>query len=280
MRTIHMTVVGDSVTLDSAVAGVQGSGNVDKIVVSFDPAWEGYAKKACWYDAHGVQAMEPRLLTADMLVDMADAASGYILLVPPKALAYAGQCSLIVNGWKDGCLARTVGQLFQVMSAPALDQDQEEYMDPTQAQQLQAEIESMVGTVTQAKRAALHGPYVGENGNWMVWDLEADEYQDSGIYAGGTQGERGEQGPPGPRGEAGPIGPQGEQGLAGPPGPKGDKGDQGEPGSVATLVDLESGVFAMGLSEDGHLLVAVNEAKAVPPLEINEEGHLVYKIES
>lgn len=275
MRTIHMTVDGDNVKLDSAVAGVQGSGNVDKIVVRFDPSWEGYGKTACWWDAHGGQAGKPRLLTADMLVDMADAGSGYILLVPSTALAYAGRCSLIINGWKNGCLARTVGQELQVVSAPALDEEQEEYIDPTEAQRLQAEIETMVNTVTQAKRAALHGPYVGENGNWMVWDLAADGYKDSGVYAGGTQGERGEQGPPGPRGETGPAGPQGEPGLTGPPGPPGPKG---ETGSVAALAELGTGVFAMGVNEEGHLLVAVNEGETAPPLEIDENGHLIYKI--
>ena len=106
MRTMHMTVTGDNVTLDSAVAGVQGSGNVDKLVVSFDPSWDGYAKTAAWWDAHGDQAGEPRVLTADLLVDPAADARHYILVVPPKALALAGRCTLVIDGYLDGALAR------------------------------------------------------------------------------------------------------------------------------------------------------------------------------
>lgn len=250
MRTIHMRVTGDTVELDSSVAGVQGSGNVDKVVVSFDEAWDGYAKSACWWDGHGVQAGEPRLLTADMLVDLTRDDRTYILVAPPEALRWPGACTLVIDGYQDGTLARTARQELQVVPAPASALGTA--VTPTQAQQLQSEIEVMVAAVTQAGEAATHGPCVNAAGNWLIWDTEAKAYVDSGIYAGGSPG------------------PQGEKGE------KGDKGDRGEDG---ILLDLTPGLFAMTLSSEGHLLVAVREEEPVPPLEIDgETGHLLYKI--
>lgn len=239
MRTFHMMVEGDTVKLDSAVAGVQGSGNVDKLVVHFDPAWDGYAKTACWWDAHGVQAGEPRLLSADLLVDMARDQRSYVLLVPPEALRCPGSAALVIDGWKDGALARTVTQEFQVIAAPASAKAAD--MTPTQAQQLQSEIEALVAAIAAAQRVVLNGPYVGESGNWMIWDMDADGYVDSGVYAKGVKGDQGEkgdkgdtgpQGPKGDQGEVGPVGPQGPAGPQGQQGPQGEIGPQGEQGEM------------------------------------------------
>lgn len=160
-----------------------------------------------------------------------------------------------------------------------------------------------------AEAVAVRTPYVGDNGNWMVWDLAARAFKDSGVPArgatgaAGPQGAKGDTGPQGPEGKQGPqgiqgltgaTGPQGERGpvgATGPQGPKGETGDagpQGVPGpqgatgpkgADGVLTELGTGVFAMGISEDGHLLVSVNESEAAPPLEIDPEtGHLLYKI--
>lgn len=91
----------------------------------------------------------------------------------------------------------------------------------------------------KAAAATTHGPYVGENGNWMIWN-GSDGYYDSGVHATGGQG------------------------------PKGDPG---------ALVDVESGVFAMGVNEEGHLVLAVNVLDSAPPLRIEDKtGHLIYEI--
>lgn len=295
MRTFHMAVTGDSVTLDSSVAGVQGSGNVDKIVVSFDPAWDGYAKSCAWWDAHGKQVGEPRMLTADMLVDLARDTRRYILVVPPEALREAGRCALVIDGWLDGALARTVTQEFQVIPAPASAQGTA--VTPTQAQQLQTEIESLTQATSQAQSAVLHGPYVGTNGNWQVWDLAAGAYRDTGVYAKGLQGpkgDKGDTGPQGPKGDRGEVGPQGVQGIQGPvgatgaTGPKGDKGDpgpegpqgiQGPPGpqGVNGVVVEAQGTYAFDVDEEGHLIL--HYTGDAPDFSINEEGHLVVNIE-
>lgn len=60
-----------------------------------------------------------------------------------------------------------------------------------------------------------HPPVPGNNGYWMVWDTDKDEYLESQLalpdVSAGPQGPKGEKGD---RGETGPQGPQGD------PGPK------------------------------------------------------------
>ena len=103
-------------------------------------------------------------------------------------------------------------------------------------------------TQAEARIRALnaHPPVPGENGFWMLWDLESERYVESQLplppVEVGPQGEKGEQGVPGPqgpqgekgeRGDPGPQGPQGEKGERGDPGPQGPQGEKGDSGVVA-----------------------------------------------
>lgn len=77
--------------------------------------------------------------------------------------------------------------------------------------------------LTPEQKAELTGPsgaspYIGENGNWFVGEL------DTGVQAKGAQGPKGEQGP---QGAQGPKGAQGPQGVQGPKGATGANGDTG-----------------------------------------------------
>ena len=68
--------------------------------------------------------------------------------------------------------------------------------------------------LTPEQKAELTGPsgaspYIGENGNWFVGEL------DTGVQAQGAQGPKGEQGPQGDTGATGPKGEQGPQGDTG-----------------------------------------------------------------
>ena len=83
--------------------------------------------------------------------------------------------------------------------------------------------------LTPEQKAELTGPsgtspYIGENGNWFVGEL------DTGVQAQGAQGPKGEQGP---QGDTGATGPKGEQGPQGVQGPKGEQGPQGDTGACA-----------------------------------------------
>lgn len=290
MRTIYMRVTGDSVEPGGGVAGVQGSGNVDQVVLAFDGGWDGYTKTCVWWDAHGAMAAR-RLLTAELLVDGGTDARTYVVPVPPEALRYAGECALVVEGSAPGRRARSAAQSLRVVAAPLGDGAQE--LTPSELEQVQAQVDVLLpklqevlggeadrrtaeaaraqaeaqraadsrAAVQAAQAAAQHPPQVGGEGRWMVWDAQAGTYRDTGVAARGPQGEPGERGP---QGETGPKGNRGE------PGPKGDDG---------VLLDLETGVFAMSVSPEGHLLVSVNVQEAAPPLEIDGDGHLIYKIE-
>lgn len=133
-----------------------------------------------------------------------------------------------------------------------------------------------------------HPPYPGDNGYWMVWDLDAHAYTESaiplpevgkgppgGYYTpsvadDGTltwsasqtdmppvpqaniRGPQGEQGPPGAAGPAGKDGAQGPAGEDGAPGPQGDPGPQGEPGPAGPA-GADGGYYTPAVDGDGNL---------------------------
>ena len=89
--------------------------------------------------------------------------------------------------------------------------------------------------LTPEQKAELTGPsgaspYIGENGNWFVGEL------DTGVQAQGAQGPKGEQGPQGAQGPKGEQGPQGVQGPKGEQGPQGDTGATGAKGDTGACV--------------------------------------------
>ena len=89
--------------------------------------------------------------------------------------------------------------------------------------------------LTPEQKAELTGPsgaspYIGENGNWFVGEL------DTGVQAQGAQGPKGEQGPQGAQGPRGEQGPQGVQGPKGEQGPQGDTGATGAKGDTGACV--------------------------------------------
>ena len=93
--------------------------------------------------------------------------------------------------------------------------------------------------LTPEQKAELTGPsgaspYIGENGNWFVGEL------DTGVQAQGAQGPKGEQGP---QGDTGATGPKGEQGPQGAQGPKGDQGPQGDTGATGAKGDTGACVY-------------------------------------
>lgn len=92
----------------------------------------------------------------------------------------------------------------------------------------------------RAEDATAHTPIVGDNGHWHVWNAAEERYVDSGVPA------------------------------------TGDVGPQGPPG---VMIDVAPGMFAMGVNEAGHLILAVNEGDKTPPIRIDPEtGHLLYEI--
>ena len=62
--------------------------------------------------------------------------------------------------------------------------------------------------------------------------------------------------------------------MQGPEGPRGPQGPAGESGAI---IALDPGMFAMSVSEEGHLIVTHNTSDPAPPLAIRD-GHLKYLI--
>ena len=60
-----------------------------------------------------------------------------------------------------------------------------------------------------------HSPYIGNNGNWFVYDDSTEQYVDTEVEAQGPQGATGATGPQGPTGATGATGPQGPAGADG-----------------------------------------------------------------
>ncbi len=106
--------------------------------------------------------------------------------------------------------------------------------------------------LTPEQKAELTGPsgaspYIGENGNWFVGEL------DTGVQAQGAQGPKGEQGPRGAQGPKGEQGPQGVQGPKGEQGPQGDTGATGAQGDTGACVYnlLDNSDFAHPIAQAG-----------------------------
>lgn len=92
MRIVNMTVTGDLVEVDGSVVGVQGSGNADTLRLTFDAVWDGWAKTAVWWDAHGGEAVS-WTLTADLLEDVAVSVRRYLLPVPRRRCGTADRAT-------------------------------------------------------------------------------------------------------------------------------------------------------------------------------------------
>ncbi len=95
----------------------------------------------------------------------------------------------------------------------------------TQAQEILAE----------CRQVAVKTPYVGDNGNWYVWDTSTGAYKDSGESAKGDKGDKGDTGAKGDTGSTGAQGPKGEKGDTGATGGTGPQGPQGATGAAATV---------------------------------------------
>lgn len=248
MREITLTVRGDSVQASRYRAGVRGEANATDLVLAFDEGWDGYTKTVTFWDALERNPVKV-LLTADLLIDPGEGNRTYRTKIPGEAMTEAGECLLIVDGYKDNERPRSVPVRLTVDDAPmAVDAGDPADPTPTQAEQLQGQIDvvlesigntlkaaqdtklwsddakqsaenaglaatAAIGAADRAESYSVHPPVVGSGGNWMTWDGTA--YRDTGNPS---------RGPVGPAGVQGPVGDQG------PAGPKGDKGDPGPAG--------------------------------------------------
>ena len=86
----------------------------------------------------------------------------------------------------------------------------------------------------------------------------------------GLKGDTGAQGPQGLKGDTGARGPQGLKGDTGAQGPQGLKGDTGAQGPQGLKGDAgitvpASGLFSLGVDNDGNLVAYYSDAASTPP---------------
>ena len=107
----------------------------------------------------------------------------------------------------------------------------------------------------------------------------ARQGHDGATGAKGDKGDTGAQGPQGLKGDTGAQGPQGlkgdkglkgDTGAQGPQGLKGDKGDKGDTGAKGDKGDAgitvpASGLFSLGVDNDGNLVAYYSDAASTPP---------------
>lgn len=213
-RIIEIKISGNFLSKDNKNAGVRGEGNVANLRITFDESWDNYAKKVTFWDAYGGNPVE-RTLTTDLLENVAESTRVYLVPIPPEPMTEAGVMSFVIDGYIEGKRQRSIEGKLEVKYAPMTD-DAGEPTDPTPspAEQWQVQIEKITDDIQRAyiarneaqeyaqnaenssesaqewadKALSTVGKssYIGDNGNWFVWDESIGDtggFYDSGIRA-------------------------------------------------------------------------------------------------
>lgn len=156
-RTIPLKIQNEYITGDKVLIGAAGSHNDVVLRMEFSPMWEGLTKTVQFRDALGETTIEV-LLTADMLE--ADDTSVYLAPVPNGAKKYAGEMTLCVKGatvagGKETRATTAVYGRFTVGESKwDTSAETEQDVTPTQAEQLQSQIDAVLGTINGAAASA------------------------------------------------------------------------------------------------------------------------------
>lgn len=158
-RIIKLSVKNEYILGEGVVIGAAGSH--DEVLLELDfrssPVWHGTAKKAVFYDALGTNPTTI-LLTTDKLVS--GETEVYRISVPAEAKGQAGKCFLtiegvVTNGETESVRVVTEAAQFDVLQSRRYEQTSDPNpVTPTQAEQLQAEIDDIKNTVSEAKDSA------------------------------------------------------------------------------------------------------------------------------
>ena len=143
-RNIEVKVNGSYLTKDNKNAGVQHEANVTILRIEFDESWDKFAKKVTWWNARGLNPVE-RTLTADLLEDLSDSPRVYLVPIPGEAMAEAGLCTFVIDGYVDGKRQRSISDHLLVKEAPFIESAAQPVdPTPTQAEQLQVQIDTLL----------------------------------------------------------------------------------------------------------------------------------------
>ena len=273
IRTITFSATKDGVTPTTIQdAGVQGEHNATKVVFELDAALVQPEYKYRFEFVDGAGGWD----TTDYIEP--DDNNMVSVLMPQSWTAVGAQCLIRLqisvlgtDNVEEMIVYTLAGRLLLADRATGDPMDQE------YEKGLSGLIQDIHDAIDQAKAATIQvGKVVtGEpESNASVTNVGTDTNAvfDFVLPRGetGPTGPKGEIGPPGPEG---PTGPQGEKGETGDQGPAGPKGEDG----VAVVTDLNPGYFAMGVNNEGHLILTHNDNEPAPPLSI-QDGRLIYTI--
>lgn len=263
-RIINVTVNGEFVRKDSKNAGVQGEGNASSLHITMSDEWAEYSKRIIWRDALGENPVAVLLYSAvEELLEGKDPLA-FDTPIPSEPLALPGWCSFTIEGFRDSeptAVSITVTDRLLVKPNDAYTSPSEP--TPTQAQQLQTQIDGIVPQVTAAVQEAVEALEQAEEAVkvWEVWDQSKKYLPLQKVYRLGSsyictnanvgvdpaldvadgavgnfwlliakKGDQGVQGAAGPQGITGQQGIQGERGVQGERGPQGLQGNTGPQG--------------------------------------------------
>ena len=156
-RTIPVQVNNEYVQGAGVAVGAAGSHNDVVLEIAFSPLWDGLAKKITWLDANGENATLT-ILTTNML--KTGETTVYQVPIPAEPKAYAGELTMTIKGATVSGSTETRATLstsctFRVLpSAYSNAADESGDVTPTQAEQLQAEIDDILETISAAEASA------------------------------------------------------------------------------------------------------------------------------
>lgn len=153
-KTIDIYVNGSYLRKNHNRAGVQGEGNVTVMHITFDESWAEFAKSVTFWDARGENPVK-RTLTTDLLVDISESLLEYNVPIPAEPLLYEGDLTFVIEGYIYGKRKRSVQDTL-IVDAAMIAENEGEPADPTptQAEQLQAQIETLLPIIQADKEDA------------------------------------------------------------------------------------------------------------------------------
>ena len=156
-RTIPLKIQNEYIAGEKVLIGAAGSHNDVVLRMEFSPLWEGLTKTVQFRDALGEKTIET-LLTADLLEK--NSTTVYMVPVPNGAKKYAGEMTLAVKGAavsgdKETRATTAVHGAFTVGESKwDTSAETEQDVPPTQAEQLQRQIDAVLGKINGAAASA------------------------------------------------------------------------------------------------------------------------------
>ena len=185
IRTIPLKIQNEYITGDKGMIGAAGSHNDVILRMEFSGMWDGLTKMVQFRDALGEATIEV-LLTADMLE--ADDTSVYLVPVPNGAKKYAGEMTLCIKGAAVSAQKETratlavYGRFTVAESKWSAEAETESDVPASNVEQLQGQIENVLATIVDARKAATEAAKSAEGAALSQSSAQTSE-QYAGEYA-------------------------------------------------------------------------------------------------